>query len=140
MPGGMSPLGSNGGNTLNTTISLCCLQRKCAGRGRAGRRRGAACPRTCGRIFFSDVAERTRQLSRTCRRKQLDDDCHGVRLQNGCKTANRAAKEELPAGAPSLGRAAPQPRFEFKIGWRRCMGVEPTLDQEAGRATVLKTV
>ena len=29
--------------------------------------------------------------------------------------------------------------FEFNSGWRRCMGVEPTLDQEAGRATVLKT-
>src|SRR5207302_448452 len=29
--------------------------------------------------------------------------------------------------------------FEIKFEWRRCMGVEPTLDQEAGRATVLKT-
>src|ERR671933_2715288 len=29
--------------------------------------------------------------------------------------------------------------FEFNFEWRRCMGVEPTLDQEAGRATVLKT-
>ena len=30
-------------------------------------------------------------------------------------------------------------KSEIKSGWRRCMGVEPTLDQEAGRATVLKT-
>jgi hypothetical protein len=29
--------------------------------------------------------------------------------------------------------------FQFKVEWRRCMEVEPTLDQKAGRATVLKT-
>jgi hypothetical protein len=29
--------------------------------------------------------------------------------------------------------------FKFKSWWRRRMGVEPTLEQEAARATVLKT-
>jgi hypothetical protein len=53
-----------------------------------------------------------------------------------------------PARLPARPYLRPRPHRErrpdvliqVQTGWRRCMGVEPTLDQEAGRATVLKTV
>jgi hypothetical protein len=38
----------------------------------------------------------------------------------------------------AMSEAAVVVDSEIRLG-RRCMGVEPTLDQEAGRATVLKT-
>ena len=59
----------------------------------------------------------------------------------------RTTRVERYGGDPARakGSSAAQPEIstgailEINLRWRRCMGVEPTLDQEAGRATVLKT-
>src|ERR1700730_6141356 len=50
------------------------------------------------------------------------------------KTARAYYEGHLrPVGTRSVGNSS------SRIAWRRCMGVEPTLEQEAARATVLKT-
>src|SRR5579859_7820180 len=93
------------------------------------------------------IAIGTAGLARTCCPSRLSrSDPHRAgystsglsraspRVCNGAPVTGRAG---IPTGGPRLEH---MPASSVRTAdWRRCMGVEPTLDQEAGRATVLKT-
>jgi hypothetical protein len=57
----------------------------------------------------------------------------------GCKSPKRRRWRGRFGLSPLSETENVSAQLQFVLRWRRCMGVEPTLDQEAGRATVLKT-